>query len=890
MQDIEDEQISPIIQIFERLTFERGHEVQDQVTAIIELFSLSDVTLDMLDTLIDCIKIIFVNQHTNKNIRILDFIITLTHVTHISYTSNKNLALVFDTLIDIFSQAMIAFDSQIRCTTFRLLNKLQTFIDLSRSPYIPAQFEQYLLELLRNETTFLVLDETIPLAAKFQHKNHRFIDAFLDRINSSKWTTYLDRRRQIILLLEYSSSSLHFLLSTIENDNDLSQLAFESLLADERGFTLDTIGRQGRLTIFKIASTSHDLSRLIFTRWISQSGHELVHLLQLCEISTLNENKKNNDRFIIETCLRYFLKDNHIRRIVLNNTKIAIGGNKGGILSSNISNYIEHLFIWRILCELINEEDDDTNIHPDFHEFISYLYRIIKSSVNEKLSITKEFIICQYVSILSTFDMLDIYRRKCVEAMSRCILVHYGQYEPIIKQAHQLIHHIYPSNDTINERYQLIIYTLNDIIQRCQNVQLEKLIFIQCMTIARVFIEQEKHFDLNYANFKQLIDSLIKSGLSHNEFDSQTQTLSTLGSLMCHSQQAATEYVKQIFHIINKVENISLKCQSLSIFIDILLVHGINILTTTINLDNLTPSQFLTEYFLNLFHEQNMEIKTIIVFGVMKLFLSSRLEPTIILLRIILDYRFTNDHRSINQQERNQITSFFYFFSHLSNSNVLLMEELTFDLITHCLPFISNNSTIAYKSILTESMSYFCIELLSLLTLPTEEYSHYNLAKNLLESIHNSTNNSTICIIKSYLNTIKHLQFQYMNKQQLNIILQLIIQLRQYPNLPMIITNSIKSIHDQIQSSLKLIGKLTNGNNDDDKRSRSPSQSSPISVKRLALSFDPPITSSPAILHDRTNQMTNNNMNQSTQKGIKRKLTTHQYTTLDFENDPDNYF
>ncbi|CAF1357602.1 unnamed protein product, partial [Adineta steineri] len=29
MQDIEDEQISPIIQIFERLTFERGHEVQD---------------------------------------------------------------------------------------------------------------------------------------------------------------------------------------------------------------------------------------------------------------------------------------------------------------------------------------------------------------------------------------------------------------------------------------------------------------------------------------------------------------------------------------------------------------------------------------------------------------------------------------------------------------------------------------------------------------------------------------------------------------------------------------------------------------------------------------------------------------------------------------------
>jgi hypothetical protein len=71
---------------------------------------------------------------------------------------------------------MVAIDSQIRYTTFRLLNKLQSFIDLSRSPYIPDQFEEYLLELLNNETTFLVLDQIIPLAAQFQHKNHLFID------------------------------------------------------------------------------------------------------------------------------------------------------------------------------------------------------------------------------------------------------------------------------------------------------------------------------------------------------------------------------------------------------------------------------------------------------------------------------------------------------------------------------------------------------------------------------------------------------------------------------------------------------------------------------------------------------------------------------------------
>jgi hypothetical protein len=60
-----------------------------------------------------------------------------------------------------------------------------------------------------------------------------------------------------------------------------------------------------------------------------------------------------------------------------------------------------------------------------------------------------------------------------------------------------------------------------------------------------------------------------------------------------------------------------------------------------------------------------------------------------------------------------------------------------------------------------------------------EEHSHYHLAKNLLESIHNSTNNRTSFIIKSYLNTIKHLQFQYMNKEQLEIIFDFIIRLRQ---------------------------------------------------------------------------------------------------------------
>lgn len=71
---------------------------------------------------------------------------------------------------------MIAIDSQIRSTTFQILNKLQSFMDLSRSPYMPDQFEQNLLEILNSETTLLIIDQVIPLAAKFQHKNHQFID------------------------------------------------------------------------------------------------------------------------------------------------------------------------------------------------------------------------------------------------------------------------------------------------------------------------------------------------------------------------------------------------------------------------------------------------------------------------------------------------------------------------------------------------------------------------------------------------------------------------------------------------------------------------------------------------------------------------------------------
>ncbi|CAF5161727.1 unnamed protein product, partial [Rotaria magnacalcarata] len=97
----------------------------------------------------------------------------------------------------------------------------------------------------------------------------------------------------------------------------------------------------GRLLIFQLASKSRDLSRLIFTQWISQSGFELIDILRLSKISSLNENKKTDYRLTIESSLRYFLNDKNIRRIVLNNTRKAIGTNKGGLLPSDVSNYAE---------------------------------------------------------------------------------------------------------------------------------------------------------------------------------------------------------------------------------------------------------------------------------------------------------------------------------------------------------------------------------------------------------------------------------------------------------------------------------------------------------------------------------------------------------------------
>ena len=148
--------------------------------------------------------------------------------------------------------------------------------------------------------------------------------AFLNRLTSSKWLGYSDRRRQVISILHYSRSSLDYLLSLLETDHEFFQITFESLLSDERGFTLESITAQGRSTLFKLASSSRDLSRFLFTRWINQnSGRELVDILRICQISTANDDRMN-----IEKALQYFLADENIRRIITKNTKSVIGNSK----------------------------------------------------------------------------------------------------------------------------------------------------------------------------------------------------------------------------------------------------------------------------------------------------------------------------------------------------------------------------------------------------------------------------------------------------------------------------------------------------------------------------------------------------------------------------------
>lgn len=121
--------------------------------------------------------------------------------------------------------------------------------------------------------------------------------------------------------------------------------------------------------------------------------------------------------------------------------------------------------------------------------------------------------------------------------------------------------------------------------------------------------------------------------------------------------------------------------------------------------------------------------------------------------------------------------------SGFSSSHVHLMEQLTIDLVSHSLAFVSDPSTLAYRTILTEPMCSFCLELLSLPTLPVEkcneEHPHYHLAKSLLASIHTTGNNRTSLIIKSYLTIIKQLQFQFMTQEELQTLHDLILRLRQ---------------------------------------------------------------------------------------------------------------
>ena len=111
------------------------------------------------------------------------------------------------------------------------------------------------------------------------------------------------------------------------------------------------------------------------------------------------------------------------------------------------------------------------------------------------------------------------------------------------------------------------------------------------------------------------------------------------------------------------------------------------------------------------------------------------------------------------------------------------MEQLTLDLIIRSLPLVSDRSTTMYRTISIEKVCSFCLELLSLPTLPHDpmnnEHSHYRVAKHLLDSIHSNVTYRTPFIIKSYLIIIKQLQFHYLTKEQLEEIFNQFVRLLQ---------------------------------------------------------------------------------------------------------------
>lgn len=98
--------ISPIIDVFERLSFKRRHDIHDCISSLINYFSSVDIDLEMLDILVDCIRISFVNPQLHKKTRIIDFLANFTHIAYINMNVNKNLAMVFETLFDLYCQVI----------------------------------------------------------------------------------------------------------------------------------------------------------------------------------------------------------------------------------------------------------------------------------------------------------------------------------------------------------------------------------------------------------------------------------------------------------------------------------------------------------------------------------------------------------------------------------------------------------------------------------------------------------------------------------------------------------------------------------------------------------------------------------------------------------------
>ncbi|CAF0733746.1 unnamed protein product [Didymodactylos carnosus] len=706
---------------------------------------------------------------------------------------------------------------------------------------------------------------------------------------------------KIIQLLHCSKSSIDLLLDYLckHEDSSIRQQSFDTLLDDERGYTIERLCEQQRMklidilcTMTKNANYCKQWSKILYTRWMTWTNGDFIFILsQLSQCITTKIE-------LIETTLKHFLIDNQIRFTLRTHLLDKLSINNG-LLPVTMPNYIEYLFLWRLLCQL--EEMDDDNefctIQPDFHKFLAFFYKLCKKVVDipNEYSQYFEYIISEHVLILCKYDTADAYIRKCIEAICCVLFIHYGYNCLIVKYTFVLNDLVF--NNDWKKQTVFIAHTINDIIKRCIEEQKQhekqfekdfeqeqKLSFIKCITIMRTYIdhENEKRNDgINIwadQSFLEVLNSLIIPGLQDSDCQIRGKTLEVIYSLSRDSSEEACNRVQQLVTVctINLNSNDEIRTQAVQIIIDIILMHGLEKLTTMNNEneskeEKVNELRYLIKSFLNgLYKENSIDMQCVVVNGLIKLILSNRLQ-SYYFLSLLLTFLFTNDehhrychaNKDLIAETKCLIKKFFYFFVHTSTDNLQLFEEFFYRTITLNYPFSDNKKlNVKYIFVQIDAMCKYCIELLSLPTLPVhvadldhipeqdeKEQSHnphFRLARRLLLKIHSDTQAKSPLVIASFVHVLKYCHFKYLTKSELEYINNLIIKLYQYQNLSQSLRKTIKSIEDKIHSLLIQIHKL--------QQKLSPSGSTSINSRKRKSSLSPLMSSSPSSSWKRTSR------------------------------------